>query len=96
MTTMTDAKAMETLLDAYHPARPMVVSMDELNLITDTLELNARSDIELQNIRDFAVLYNAARLQNVTDPNTIAIEMDRLSGITAAIDSEKAVRGIPV
>lgn len=99
MTTKTDTSSILELKDNYKPAKRGIVSADENDLIYKTLELHIRNDIELQNIRDVAVMVYS---QIATAGNTTAITktymeaMDAMSGICSVIDLEKRKRGLSV
>lgn len=99
MTTKTDHHAVMELKKAYIPAKRGVVNATEEKLIREVLELNSRNDIELQNIRDTAVMmYSrwADTLQQANNISAIMMTMDAMSAITYVIDTEKVNRGLPV
>lgn len=96
MTSNTDFHQVMELKDKYKPAARGVVSQAEASLIGSTLELGQRTDIELQNIRDVAVMLYGQFANSSKDPMKIMELMDAMSGIAGVIDSEKSRRGLPV
>lgn len=99
MTTKTDFHAIMELKKRYTPTCPSFVNASEAELIREVLEISARSNIELQNIRDVAVmLYGKwADSQGQKDNTSAAMQlMDAMSAITYVIDMEKSKQGLPV
>lgn len=62
------------------------ITNEEADLIRELFKIQDRSDVELQNLRDFIVLYYD---ENIKDIN-------KMSAITAVIDDEKFKRGMEV
>ena len=99
MTTKTDTSAVMELKDKYRPKTRGILAQNEIDLIRKTLELGARSDIELQNIRDVTVMLYGQFASGSTNAfgGPKAMEyMDAMSGICGVIDQEKSRRGLPV
>lgn len=96
MTTDTDFHLIGKLKDQYAPAMRGIVSATEKDLITATLELDARTDIELQNVRDMTAMLYGQQAAQEKDPAAALGLMDAMSGICAIIDQEKIRRGLPV
>lgn len=99
MTTKTDHYAIMELKKAYIPAERGIVNAVEEKLIREVLELNDRNGIELQNIRDTAVMmYSrwADALQKANNISAIMVTMDAMSAVTHVIDMEKIRRGLDV
>lgn len=99
MTTRTDFHMIKELHEKFKPANMGIVSGTEKKLIMDTLEIPARTDIELQNLRDMAVmLYGqwADTAKQASGLSDMMKEMDAMSAVTGVIDTEKAKRGMPV
>lgn len=99
MTTKTDFHSVMELKDKYTPMQRGIVSFTEIETIRETLELGQRSGIELQNIRDTAVmLYSQwSDLQREKNDTSAMLElMDAMSAICFVIDQEKVNRGLPV
>lgn len=99
MTTKTDFHAIKELKEKYTPEQRGVVTADEVKMIREMLELDQRNDIELQNIRDTAVMMYShwADSQQQKDNIPAATQlMDAMSAITHVIDVEKSTRGLPV
>lgn len=98
MTTRTDYHAIMELRGKYVPARPGIASAAEIAMIREVLEISARNDIELQNVRDMTVmLYGrwADRKRESDIPAAMDL-MDAMSAICGVIDAEKLDRGLPV
>lgn len=99
MTTKTDHHAVMELKKAYTPAERGIVNAAEKKLIQEILELDSRNSIELQNIRDTAVMmYSrwADTLQQTNNITAIMGVMDAMSAICCVIDQEKFNRGLDV
>ena len=63
---------------------------DEVEKIVHHFQLKERSDVELQNLRDFVVMYFAGKTR---DNMELA---DLMSGIVGVIDQEKFNRGMEI
>lgn len=99
MTTKTDHQAVMELKQTYVPAERGIVNAAEEKLIREVLELGSRNDIELQNIRDTAVMmYSrwADTLQQANNIGAIVGVIDTMSAVTHVIDMEKIRRGLDV
>ena len=99
MTTKTDTQSINELEKAYGPEQLCTVSVEESDLIYKILELEQRNDIELQNIRDAAVMFygQKARFGNAAVPTEkYVMAMDAMSAVCAIIDREKLKRGLSV
>lgn len=79
----------------WKPQEHMIISEDEANFIISHFKIKERSDIELQNLRDFVVLYYSTQVKK-TDSAVRMDEMDKMSAITYIIDDEKYHRGMEV
>lgn len=64
--------------------------------VSDLLELKARDEIDLQDLRDFAVSYFAAKLDRNRPIEEYAVISDCMSAVTGVIDFEKVSRGMAV
>ena len=99
MTTKTDYHAIMELKKVYSPAIRGIVTADEEKLIRDVLEINSRSNIELQNVRDMVIMMysrwsgSPKRADNIS---AIKKVMDGMSAICCIIDQEKSKRGLPL
>jgi len=99
MTTKTDFHALKELRSIYTPASRGYVTAAEIETISHILELDDRSDIELQNIRDMCVmLYSDAieRRRAEHDVPGTTSEMDAMSAICTVIDQKKVERNLEV
>lgn len=99
MTTKTDVSSVMGLIDAYVPKQMGVVSADEEKLICKMLELDTRSDLELQNTRDVTVmLYGRTARSDDTSASARKLmeTMDAMSAICTVIDQEKLRRELSV
>ncbi len=88
MTTKTDFHSIRELSECYHPAQRGIVSEAEIKLIRDVLEIDTRTTIELQNVRDMTVMLYSKRTDSVMESDSKkAMElMDAMSAITCVID----------
>lgn len=108
MTTKTDYLSLNGLNKVYHPKNEGFVSGAEGDLIRKELELKERTNIELNNIRDMAVMFfgilGDAAQAKAQSKDLVAggvlgdyFELrDKLSAIVCIIDNEKMNRGMPV
>ena len=99
MTTKTDFHSIMELKEQYTPIQRGIVTSTEQNLIRQVLEVETRNDIEIQNIRDVAVMmYSrwANTQQDKGDAPAMMELMDAMSAICAVIDEEKVSRGLPI
>ena len=71
----------------FKPKRAGVLNGDEVREIRRHFRIGGRSNIGLQNLRDFVVLYYSK-----SKPG----DMDIMSGIVGVIDEEKIKRGMEV
>lgn len=98
MRTKTNFMAMNGLMDKYTPAVRGIVSDSEAALIREELELETRDDLELNDVRDTAVmLYGqmASEAEKSQGIQAMMELMDAMSAVTAVIDQEKASREMP-
>lgn len=99
MTTKTDCHAIMELQKKYVPAMHGIVNEEEKRLIQEILELNSRNDIELQNIRDMAMMQYARWIgspQQADNISAILKAIDALSGICCIISQERFNRELDV
>lgn len=99
MTTKTDHHAIIELRKMYTPAHRGIITTDEEKMIREILEIDSRNAIELQNIRDAAVMMHsrwAGSLKRAESISAIVKVLDALSSICCVIDQEKTKRGLPV
>ena len=86
----------------FHPKQFGVCTAEEVQKIEEHFKIKERSDIELQNLRDFVVVYfsmktrEARRSDNAVIPGSYDYMMDTVSAITAVIDEHKWRRGMEV
>lgn len=66
---------------------------DEVKYLKDVFEIADRTDNELQNLRDFVVMYYS--LKFYTDKNKLS-NNDVMSAICGVIDGEKMERGMEI
>ena len=67
---------------------------DEVKYLKDTFKISDRTDVELQNLRDFVVMYYS--LKFYTDKKGKISNNDIMSAICGVIDGEKMERGMSV
>ena len=73
------------------------VNNDEIDTINEHFKIKERSSVELQNLRDFVVMYYGIKADNENlTPKERFIQMDIMSAITGVIDIEKNRRGMEV
>ena len=65
------------------------LTSEEMDRIEQHFAIKERSDVELQNLRDFVVMYYSETAKSLEDT-------DVMSGIVGVIDLEKINRGIEV
>lgn len=98
MTTKTDYHSIVELREQYTPAQRGIANVAEITMIREMLEISTRNDIELQNIRDTAVMLYSQWAEGKRDNDIPAAMtlMDAMSAICGVIDAEKLDRGLPV
>lgn len=99
MTTKTDFHSIRELKETYTPKESGFCTGDEVKLIRKVLELDARSSIELQNVRDMAVMLYSQWSDNLRSHEryTEAMQlMDAMSAICSVIDEMKFAMGCGV
>lgn len=97
MTNKTDAAMLTELKAKFKPAARGVLSASEIDLVETTLQIKDRTDVELQNVRDMAVMFWGRLADPANNPPAVAMDrMDEISGICGVIDMEKSRRGMPV
>ena len=79
--------------DKFKPASHGFLTSDEVDTIRKNFAIGERTDVELQNLRDFIVLYYSSRTISEKDNFD---RLDIMSGICGVIDMEKAQRGLEV
>ena len=72
----------------FKPKQFGILSDDEVKIITEHFQIKDRSDRDLQNFRDFVVMYYS-RKEDMES-------YDIMSGIVGVIDGEKMRRGLEV
>ena len=77
--TKTNFTMVRELDKKYHPQTRGIVSLQEENLIKETLQLRNATELELRNMRDFVVLYLSSKEDKVET-------WDKMSAITHVID----------
>jgi len=82
----------------YNPEHFGICNGDEVRQIEDHFKLNERSDVELQNLRDFVVLYYSEQTHKLREENNddFMKVCDTMSAITGVIDEHKWNRGMEV
>ena len=99
MTTMTDFQMIRQLCAEYAPKVRGLLSEQEEQTIRRVLELDTRTEIELQNVRDMVVMFYGERASAARAAGDYAAFdkwEDAMSAITCAIDSVKFSRGMEV
>lgn len=97
--TKTTFHAIQGLHERFSPAKMHVISDKEAGLIRTELELEARTDLEVQDVRDMAVMLYSQYAEIAEKKHGLVAmqtEMDAMSAICAVIDAEKSRRGMDV
>ena len=76
----------------FKPKQRGVIDEGEVKKIYEQFQLKDRTDVELQNLRDFVVMYYGRK----NDAEFDADQWDVMSAITGVIDHEKWHRGMEV
>ena len=98
MTTKTDYQSLLELKDFTPVSRGFICGAEGMQ-IEKALELKTRSNIELQNIRDMAVMIFGRWIEEAEEKgNTDAVmqKMDVMSAVCCVIDQEKWKHGMEV
>lgn len=102
MTSKSDYHYILELDEKYSPAKRGFVNASEMKAISTTLDLSARSNIELQNIRDMTVMFysmliDAAKHEDSSPKlNDWMTYSDKMSAVVCVIDNERINRGMAV
>ena len=82
----------------YNPKDRGFCTSEEIDMIEQHFMIKDRSDVELQNLRDFVVLFYSSRMSSARDDDYDAYMKlnDTMSAITGVIDLNKAKRGMAV
>lgn len=83
----------------FKPAEFGVLSNAEVRQLREHFQISERSNVELQNLRDFVVMYFSEKMdaEKKKDSNDKYLEVyDLMSGIVGVIDQEKWNRGMEV
>lgn len=76
--------------DYFEPQRLGVLNCNEVQEIRNHFNITTRSNVELQNLRDFVVMYYSQKGRDDL------VAWDIMSGICGVIDEEKFSRGMEV
>ena len=99
MTTKTDFHSIMELKENFKPKERGWIDQKEAAQVKNVLELDARTDIELQNIRDMAVMlygrWSSSSREN-GDYEEMDAYMDAMRAICAVVDDIKMRRGLGV
>ena len=85
-----------TMLREFSDFKPKwfgILDGNEVKEIRNHFQLAERSDVDLQNLRDFVVLYYSEKMSHERGAVRTG---DIMSGIVGVIDHEKASRGLEV
>ena len=88
MTTKTDYRVICELMINFKPQIRSIINADEIKYLTAEMELDTRSEIELQNIRNTAVMLYSQKADNEESPEKKLFWMDCMSAVTHVIDSK--------
>lgn len=79
----------------FKPENRGFINVKEAKQITEHFHIEERSDVELQNLRDFVVMYYTMKLDR-KDTDNYLTQMDIMSAVTYVIDEAKVSRGLEV
>lgn len=82
-------------LKEFKPCNRGFLNATEIKMLRSVLCIGQRTDVELQNLRDFTVLYYGS-LSREADSKKAWELSDIMSGICGVIDAEKSRRGMAV
>ena len=74
----------------FKPKNFGVLSRDEVDILKEHFQMDERSNIDLQNLRDFVVMYFSGKTRDDLEA------YDLMSGIIGVIDEEKWIRGMEI
>lgn len=78
----------------YEPEHTGWCNKDEVKMIENHFKIQERSNVELQNLRDFVVMFYSRQIDR-DDENYMKLS-DTMSAITGVIDHHKFHRGMEV
>ena len=78
----------------WKPFQHCIISEKEANHIREVFCIKDRTNVELQNLRDFVVIYYGMESKKHHEKSFDT--MDKMSAITYVIDNEKFNRGLEV
>lgn len=87
---ISNYQALSELLKTYTPETYGFVTREEQELITSTLQIEDMDLLELQNLRDFTVLFLSRSYDDVAKERQ---NMDKMSAIVHVIDEKKLELG---
>ena len=95
MASRTDYQCLVALDKKYTPAQRGILSQEEAELIKKELELNSRTIIELNNIRDMSVMFFTIQANSSEQdiPSRTMECLDKMSAVTHVIDMALLNRG---
>lgn len=79
----------------FKPKKFGFINVKEAKQIVKHFHIEERSDVELQNLRDFIVMYYTMKIDK-KDMDNYLTQMDIMSAITYVIDEAKISRGLEV
>ena len=80
----------------YEPEAFGFCTPEEVRQIMNHFKIKERSNVELQNLRDFVVMYYDFLRNEMSTRDAILALSDTVSAITGVIDNEKCNRGMEV
>ena len=95
----TNFQMIKELDGKYTPEKRGVVRMKEIYLINEVLCLDEMDILQLRNLRDFVVMYfgkQADQYEAEHDTTAMFAAMDKMSAITAVIDTKLVNKGAEV
>lgn len=97
MVTKNDFCSIKELHDQYNPASRGIITAEEMITIKNILELENRTNIELENIRNVVVMLYTQWVENARkegNSSKAMLELDAMDAICTIVDLLKAERGM--
>lgn len=92
MTQNTDFADVSKVIQEFHPQTPHIISKNEIDFVSELLELNTRNVIELQNVRNVVVMLYSQKVDAVNADGNAKEAMrllDAMSAVCAAVDMKQ-------
>lgn len=91
----TNFQNLRELDKQYTPQVRGVINPVEICMVKRILDMDTMTEIELRNLRDFVVMFYSKH-KDIEDMDTMLKRIDKMSAITAVIDSELIDKGYEI